>query len=54
MEKYFLNKNVKISFEYESKINLQNPLLTKQNFSEIIKKELENYLKKNLDLEIIL
>ena len=54
LEKYFLNKNVKISFEYESKINLQNPLLTKQNFSEIIKKELENYLKKNLDLEIIL
>ncbi len=54
LKKYFLNKEVKIKFEYISKINLENKELNNDNFEKIIYNELEKYLKKNLDLEILL
>ncbi len=44
-EKYFDNKDVKVEFLYESKINI---------FEENIKKQFEEHFEKNIDLEIIL
>jgi DNA replication and repair protein RecF len=51
-EKYFDNKNVKIDFFYDSKINFLD--FSEENFEKNLISEFEKHFKKNLEVEIIL
>jgi DNA replication and repair protein RecF len=54
-DKYFDNKNVKIEFFYDSKINFSHfTENNKENFEKKLISEFEKHFKKNLELEIIL
>ncbi len=54
LEKYFLNKKIKLDLVYNSKINLFGENLNNNNFEEKLTNFITKYFEKNLNLEKIL